>query len=252
MSGIRRLSVEAGLDAERQLLERVHAGALDCGLLFWRPLDAALVMPRRLNRLDGFAAAQAACARQGWPLALRDSGGEPVPQSPALLNIALAYALPARDDEQQRIDTAYQRLCEPLCQWLRELGLDPGLGEVDGAFCDGRYNITLEQRKLVGTAQRWRRRPGDGRPVCLAHAALLMENQRQSMVEVVNRFYQDCALTTRCRADSHVALAEFFADGWSRTDSLWARYGRALAAAGLSAEPQAGHPLNFRARKSPP
>lgn len=234
MTLLQRLPVEAGLDAERQLLDRLHAGALDCGLLFWRPLDAALVMPRRLSRLAGFAAAQAACAERGWPVALRDTGGEPVPQSPAVLNVALAYTLPLADDEQKRIETAYLRLCEPLCDWLRGLDLAPGLGEVDGAFCDGRYNVTLDRRKLAGTAQRWRRRPGDGRQVCLAHAAVLLENQRQSMVEVVNGFYRSCDLQTRCRVDSHVALDEFVAPVWPATTNLLACYRQQLAAAGLS------------------
>lgn len=237
MTTIQRLPVEAGLDAERQLLDSVHAGALDCGLLFWRPLDAALVMPRRLSRLAGFAAAQAACAAQGWPVALRDTGGEPVPQSPAVLNLALAYAVPANDDEQKRIETAYLRLCEPLRAWLRGLGLAPGLGEVDGAFCDGRYNVTLDRRKLVGTAQRWRRRPSDGRHVCLAHAALLLEDQRQSMVELVNSFYERCELPSRCRVASHVALDEFVADVWPATDGLLDCYRQRLQAAGLALLP---------------
>lgn len=237
MTTIQRLPVEAGLDAERQLLDSVHAGALDCGLLFWRPLDAALVMPRRLSRLAGFAAAQAACAAQGWPVALRDTGGEPVPQSPAVLNLALAYAVPANDDEQKRIESAYLRLCEPLRAWLRGLGLAPGLGEVDGAFCDGRYNVTLDRRKLVGTAQRWRRRPSDGRHVCLAHAALLLEDQRQSMVELVNSFYERCELPSRCRVASHVALDEFVADVWPATDGLLDCYRQRLQAAGLALLP---------------
>ncbi|MDA7088571.1 lipoate--protein ligase family protein [Pseudomonas sp. SA3-5] len=234
MTTIQRLPVEAGLDAERQLLDSVHAGALDCGLLFWRPQDAALVMPRRLSRLDGFITAQAACVQQGWPVALRDTGGEPVPQSPAVLNVALAYAVPASDDEQKRIETAYLRLCEPLRAWLRGLGLDPGLGEVDGAFCDGRYNVTLKQRKLAGTAQRWRRRPSDGRHLCLVHAAVLLENQRQAMVEVVNSFYAGCELPSRCRVASHVALEELLEDVWSATDGLFSCYRQQLGAAGLS------------------
>ncbi|MDM8350035.1 lipoate--protein ligase family protein [Pseudomonas sp. sp1636] len=237
MTSIQRLPVEAGLDAERQLLDRVHGGALDCGLLFWRPLDAALVMPRRLNRLDGFAAAEADCAAQGWPVALRDTGGEPVPQSAAVLNVALAYAVPASDNEQKRIETAYLRLCEPLRAWLRGLGLDPGLGEVDGAFCDGRYNVTLGGRKLVGTAQRWRRRPSDGRHVCLAHAAVLLENQRQSMVEAVNTFYAGCALPSRCRVASHVALEELLEDVWPATDGLLGCYRQQFQTMGLVLSP---------------
>lgn len=220
MSRIWRLSVEAGLDAERDLLERVHAGEQDWGLLLWRPSDSALVMPHRLSRLPGFLAADISCAAQGWPIALRDTGGEPVPQSPAVLNVALAYAVPPEDDEQARIETAYLRLCEPICQWLGAQGLVPGLGEVEGAFCDGRYNVTLGRRKLAGTAQRWRRRQADGRHVVLTHAAVLLENQREAMVSVVNRFYRACGVEQSCRAQSHVALEEWLTPVWPATAGL--------------------------------
>lgn len=233
MTLIRNLPVEAGLDAERALLERVHAGDIDCALLLWRPQDAALVMPRRLERLEGFARAAATCAELGWPVALRDTGGEPVPQSPAVLNVALAWAVPTGEAEQHRIENAYLRLGDPLCDWLLELGLAPDLGAVDGAFCDGRFNVNLAGRKLVGTAQRWRKRGSDGRHVALAHGAILMDNLREEMVDVVNAFYRDCALDTRCRAGSHVALAECVEDAWTAATALEGCYRRSLALAGL-------------------
>ncbi|MFC5694675.1 biotin/lipoate A/B protein ligase family protein [Pseudomonas sp. GCM10022186] len=224
MSPVWRLSVEAGLEAERQLLDRVHAGEEEWGVLFWRPSDFAVVMPRRLSRLPGFLAADIGCAALGWPIALRDTGGEPVPQSPAVLNVALAYAVPAQEDEQGRIEAAYLRLCEPICQWLRGLGLVPGLGEVAGAFCDGRFNVTLGRRKLVGTAQRWRRRAADGRMVVLVHGAILLEDQRGIMVEAVNRFYQGCGLEQRCLASSHVALEEWVTPAWPALEGLGSRF----------------------------
>ncbi|MBH3339879.1 lipoate--protein ligase family protein [Pseudomonas mendocina] len=220
MSGIWRVSVEAGLQAERQMLERVHAGEDEWGLLLWRPTDSALVMPSRLSRLPGFTAADIGCAASGWPIALRDTGGEPVPQSSAVLNVALAYVVPAQESERERIETAYLRLCEPIRQWLRGYGLLPGLGEVAGAFCDGRFNVTLARRKLVGTAQRWRRRSLDGRLVVLVHGAILVEDQREAMVEVVNHFYRSCGLPQYCRAASHVALEEWLTAPWESASSL--------------------------------
>ncbi|WP_044874308.1 lipoate--protein ligase [Pseudomonas sp. LFM046] len=233
MHRISRFTATEGLDAERQLLDRVQQGEQECGLLLWRPTEAALVMPQRMSRLAGFAAAEAECAALGWPIALRDSGGEPVPQSPAVLNVALVYALPPRESELTRIEHAYLRLCQPMLDWLAGMGLDGGLGEVDGAFCDGRYNVTLDARKLVGTAQRWRRRRDDSRHVVLAHAAVLMENEREPMVAVVNAFYEGCSLDKRCRASSHIALDECVGEVWSRLDPLRDCYRRTLAEAGL-------------------
>ena len=207
---IQQLSVEAGLKAEQDLLASVCAGELDVGILFWQPTDGALVMPRRLSRLSGFEQASLELADSGWPILLRETGGEPVPQSASTINIALVYAPARAEGDHGRIEMAYRRLCEPICDLLTELGGEASLGEIEGAFCDGRFNVNLNARKLVGTAQRWRQSQGGQRPVGLVHGALLVENERDSMVAAVNRFNQLCDLDQRCRAESHIALHEVF------------------------------------------
>lgn len=228
MALIQQLTVEAGLKAEQDLLASVCAGELEAGVLFWQPTDRALVMPRRLSRLAGFDEASVELAASGWPILLRETGGEPVPQSSSTVNIALVYAPPRSEGDQGRIETAYRRLCDPICDLLTALGGTASLGEVEGAFCDGRFNVNLNARKLVGTAQRWRQSRGGQRPVGLVHGALLVENERASMVAAVNRFNQRCELDQYCLADSHVALHEVFvaADFFER---LQARYQQILA-----------------------
>ncbi len=206
------LCVEKGLQAEQDLLASVCAGDVDHGLLFWRPCDRALVMPRRMSRLPGFVEAHETLADSGWPILLRETGGEPVPQSSATVNIALVYAQPRNEPDRDRIETAYRRLCQPILDLLGELGGSASLGEVDGAFCDGRFNVNLDGRKMVGTAQRWRQSQGGLRPVVLAHGALLVENEREPMVAAVNRFNELCELDARVRAQSHIALHEAFPD----------------------------------------
>jgi len=217
------LTVEAGLQAEQDLLATVCAGDQDCALLFWQPSDRALVMPRRLSRLPGFDAACVASAENGWPVLLRETGGEPVPQSAATINIALVYAPPRSEGDHGRIETAYRRLCDPICMLLTELGGEASLGEVEGAFCDGRFNVNLDGRKMVGTAQRWRQSKGGQRPVGLVHGALLLDDERESMVQAVNRFNQVCGLEQRVRAASHIALHERFAapQAIERLDTLY-------------------------------
>lgn len=182
MTRIQRLCVEAGLKAEQDLLASVCAGEREAGVLFWQPTDRALVMPKRLARLPGFESASVELATHGWPILLRETGGEPVPQSASTVNIALVYAPLRSEGDQGRIETAYQRLCQPICDLLTELGSVASLGEIEGAFCDGRFNVNLNGRKLVGTAQRWRQSQGGQRPVGLVHGALLLDNERESMV----------------------------------------------------------------------
>ena len=211
MTSTQRLSVEAGLKAEQDLLASVCAGEREAGVLFWQPTDRALVMPKRLARLPGFESASVELAASGWPILLRETGGEPVPQSASTVNIALVYAPPRSEGDQGRIETAYRRLCQPICDLLSELGGIASFGEIEGAFCDGRFNVNLNGRKLVGTAQRWRQSQGGQRPVGLVHGALLLDDERESMVASVNRFNELCLLEQRCRADSHIALHEVFA-----------------------------------------
>lgn len=204
------LTIEAGLQAEQDLLASVCAGDAEFGLLFWQPSDRALVMPRRLNRLPGFDHACEVSATAGWPVLLRETGGEPVPQSASTINIALVYAPPRSEGDLNRIETGYRRLCDPICELLDELGGTSSLGEIDGAFCDGRFNVNLDGRKMVGTAQRWRQSQGGQRPVGLVHGAMLVDEERESMVAAVNRFNEACGLEQRVRAASHIALHEKF------------------------------------------
>ncbi|KIU46224.1 lipoate--protein ligase, partial [Pseudomonas putida] len=116
------VTVEAGLQAEQDLLAAVCKGEKQHGLLFWQPTDRALVMPRRMSRLEGFEAACTELAVAGWPVLLRETGGEPVPQSAATINIALVYVAPRSEGDHGRIEKAYERLCLPLCEVLREWG----------------------------------------------------------------------------------------------------------------------------------
>ncbi|WP_419708323.1 lipoate--protein ligase family protein [Pseudomonas sp. NFX224] len=217
------LTIEAGLQAEQDLLASICAGDAEFGLLFWQPNDQALVMPRRLNRLPGFESACEVSAAAGWPVLLRDTGGEPVPQSATTINIALVYAPPRSEGDLNRIESGYRRLCDPICQLLDELGGASSLGEIDGAFCDGRFNVNLDGRKMVGTAQRWRQSQGGSRPVGLVHGAMLMDDERESMVAAVNRFNEACGLGQRVRAESHIALHEKFTapHALARLDELY-------------------------------
>jgi lipoate-protein ligase A len=223
MDTVQRLTTAAGLQAEQELLAAVCAGRQRHGLLFWQPIDHALVMPRRMNRLEHFEAACSELAVSGWPVLLRETGGEPVPQSPATVNVALVYAAPRSEGDQNRLEIAYRRLCDPLRAALDAYGGESSLGEIDGAFCDGRFNVNLDGRKWVGTAQRWRQGLSGTRPVVLVHGAMLMDNERESMVGAVNRFNQRCGVPQICRADSHIALRERFAaeDVFERLSSAY-------------------------------
>ena len=193
----------------------------------WTADANALVCPRAYETRNGFAQAASLSSTRGWPVHVRPTGGGTVPQGRGVANLALSFDAP----EGFTIEDGYRLLTRIFRAGLRVETLD--IGNTPGSFCDGDWNLSINGRKLVGTAQRWRRRPSDGRHVCLAHAAVLLENQRQSMVEVVNSFYAGCNLPSRCRVASHVALDELVEDVWSATDGLLDCYRQQLQTAGL-------------------
>lgn len=205
---LHRPSVAQGLALEEALLESICHGEGDFGLLAWSPQDRALVMPRRHERLEGFPEARAALAAQGWPIQFRSTGGTPVPQCPAVINVALALRCRVTSSAAH-LEWGYHRLGEPWCDWLSELGVaEANLGAAPGAYCDGRFNVRIGERKLVGTAQRWRRVRGSKGMAMLAHGAMQVGEAPEALVGVVNAFQAAIGDPERFSPASHIALGE--------------------------------------------
>lgn len=174
----------------------------------------SLVVPLSYRRFAGFDAACELSAARGWPVRVRRSGGGVVPQGDGVLNFSLAF--PMDDGAGRWMTQVYLMMCDVLGRAFRSLGVTTRLGEVPGAFCDGRYNLAVRTadprpagrlRKLVGTAQYWRRR--DRQHAVLAHAIVLLDADIEAMTATLNDFeatlqrgrpYDAAAVTTlgRC------------------------------------------------------
>ncbi|QFU01974.1 hypothetical protein FIU83_10015 [Halomonas sp. THAF5a] len=205
---LQRPTVEEGLAAEEALLDRVCRGEVSLGWLAWSPTDRSLVMPRRHERLAGFPGARQRLAAMEWPVRFRATGGTPVPQSPAVINLALAVRCRV-GSSAAHLEWGYHRLGDPWCDWLGGLGVgDPDLGPAPGAYCDGRFNVRIGGRKLVGTAQRWRRVRGGRDMALLVHGAMQVDDTPEALVAVVNAFQVAIDDPQRFRASSHVALRD--------------------------------------------
>lgn len=203
------IDVKAGLAQEMALLDSVVNGETHSGFFIWRA-NPAIVVPRSLANKPKFPDACERLAAEDYPVIIRATGGDLTPQSPGLINVALAF-------RQQRSKTAirdsYLKLCTPLIDWLEQLGVEAYCGSVQGAFCDGEYNLVVDGRKLAGTAQRWRKMDTDlGLPAnsyaVLVHAVLLIDDNLSLLWDKGNDFYRYCGLDNRIDKAKHVALAE--------------------------------------------
>jgi lipoate-protein ligase A len=199
---------QARVDRDAALLEAVRAGAAPATARVWSNARA-LCVARADARLAGFEAAHAALARAGWPVVLRESGGTAVPHGPGVVLLSLAFRPPS--GTRSTLEATYAALCAPLAAALARLGVPSAPGEAPGSFCGGRFDLLAFGRKIAGTAQRWRARPGaaePGRGAILCHAALLADLDVADATAAVNRFYAEAGGARRCDATASIDLRE--------------------------------------------
>jgi lipoate-protein ligase A len=162
-----------------------------------------LVVPRSYERLPRFAAARDRWAASGQSVQVRASGGGLVPQGPGLLNLTLVWPVGAA--AALDIGGIYQALCGELAAAFARLGIMASAQAVEGSFCDGRYNLAVEGRKLVGTAQSWRRI--GGHQVVLAHAVIVVDADPQTLTREANAFEGEIESGRHYRAEALTSVA---------------------------------------------
>lgn len=156
------------------------------------------VVPRSYERLPGWAAARAM-----HPVQVRASGGGLVPQGPGVCNLSLAW--PAGSATPSDTDAVYRELCAGIAAALARFGVQASPQPVEGSFCDGRYNLAVGGRKLVGTAQSWRR--VGGVPVVLAHAVIVVDADPAALTDAANAFEAALGRPPPYRAEALTSVA---------------------------------------------
>jgi lipoate-protein ligase A len=195
--------LEGGVACESEWMARCAATGRAAAHLWQAPIG--LVVPRRYTLLPGWAAARDAATGE---VQVRSSGGGLVPQGPGVWNLSLVWPAP----QATPIDTTavYLALCAELAAAFAQLGIVATPQPVTGSFCDGRYNLAVNGRKLVGTAQAWRRVAG--RPVVLAHAVIVVDAEPELLTAQANAFEAALGSETRYRADALTSVALEAAD----------------------------------------
>jgi lipoate-protein ligase A len=103
-----------------------------------------------------------------------------------VLNLALAFTA----DRTFSIEDGY-RLITRIIQNAIPAGW--ATGATPNSFCDGAWNLSLNGRKVVGTAQRIRP-VGNGQRRILAHALILVEGDLAAGAAAVDAFHRDLSL----------------------------------------------------------
>ncbi len=178
-----------------RVLTRVAAGDLPATLRIWQTTQS-IAVPRHFSLHDRFADAALALADRGWPIILRSSGGSAMPQGPGVLNVSMVFP----HERPNSIEVGFQLLTDPLCAFFESLGLSVSVGSVPGSFCDGRYNLVVDQQKIGGTAQKRKKH------AVLAHAALQIDLDLDIICRSINYLNEQIDRNERCRPDAATTL----------------------------------------------
>ncbi|SMO71979.1 lipoate--protein ligase family protein [Melghirimyces algeriensis] len=196
---------------EEAVGEMVAQGEAPATIRVWQGPRSLVVAKKDLRAPNGLKAAQM-MKQVDWPVYVRQSGGTAVPHGPGTLNLSLF--LPRPKEMKWNIDDIYRMLGVPIIEMLKNtFGLHSYFGEVPGSFCDGRYNVVVQGKKIVGTSQIWKggpagltsRRPG----YILAHATLLTWMDRQEAVSALNAFYELAEGSRPVYIDTVATLSSF-------------------------------------------
>jgi octanoyl-[GcvH]:protein N-octanoyltransferase len=134
---------------EELLCRQVGEGGVPIVHLWRHP--RAFVMGLRDSRLPQARAAKHWLESQGYSVAVRNSGGAAVPLDLGVVNVSLI--MPKQQgqiDFRQDFETMYQLLKETL----HSIAPDVAKGEVQGSYCPGDYDLSINGKKFCGIAQR--------------------------------------------------------------------------------------------------
>lgn len=165
------------------------------------------------------ASARQTLMDQGCSVIVRQTGGTAVPQGDGVVHLSLLFP---RLAERTTTDDYYRLLCDPLLEWLHSYGLQAYTGALPGSYCDGSYNVLVDGKKLIGTAQAWRgglagvssSHPG----YILAHACITLDVDWPEAGFWMNRFYELSQDSYRVDETTSVSLSTLTPERWDGLD----------------------------------
>ncbi len=164
----------------------LRAGHAVPNLRLWIATPSVIVSKRE-SELPHFEMAASTLQARGWPIFIRSTGGTICPLGPGVLN--LSYVNRFKFTDRFSADASYSWFCSKLLQSISDFGAVGKIGSVPDCYCDGRYNIVVSGKKLIGTSQRCVPMSKDYKDVALLmHATILVSANKQRLCNVVNSF----------------------------------------------------------------
>lgn len=200
----KNIYVDKVFEKETQLIAQIQSNEFKQCLMLWQSQEPTLVLPAG-NKWPESEALKTGLLAEQWLLHSRKTGGAPVPQCPGIINLSHLYLW--SEDTPYSIVQAYQNLCTVLHGFFRQFNLISQAHATEFSYCDGDYNININGKKIVGTAQRVILKKGGGK-IVLAQAFILIDVLLDELIKPVNLCYQLSNKAERVKAAVHTTLFE--------------------------------------------
>ncbi|MEL0630756.1 lipoate--protein ligase family protein [Psychromonas aquatilis] len=204
ISRLTHTSTSNAFEKEDELVQLVRSGKVQQALLLWRPSDKTLVLPSGNKWQQSFDLITKLKERN-WDLVSRRTGGAPVPQTNGVINLSHIYQW--NNDTAYSIHVGYEHICEILTQFFSYYDLTPEVHETPYSYCDGSYNLNINNQKIVGTAQRVLLGQNQQK-VILVQACILIDANMEELIYPVKLCNQFNNKDICLKADVHTCLKE--------------------------------------------
>lgn len=173
------------IDVDQFLLEEHFHERIPPTIRIWQNHPCLVLSKRDLRHCEDTCVLQY-FEKRGVPLYARTSGGTVVPHGPNVLNVSLIFS---ETERKISLTNSYVILCQFVAGVLNRFDLNAQTGNIAGAFCDGKYNLIINGRKIGGTAQRIKRKT-NGEKVFLAHMSLLLDGDVSEITNLISDYYR--------------------------------------------------------------
>lgn len=201
-------TVTTAFDKETELLKQIQKGELEQALLLWQTQENTLVLPGS-NKWQTSPVLKRELEELGWKILSRRTGGAPVPQTSGVINLSHIYLW--QETDSYSIPKAYTKLCDILVKFFDSYGVKTQVHATAHSYCDGDYNLNINGRKVVGTAQRVVLKHGGG-SIVLVQACILIDAIMEALIKPVNLCYQHNDNDEEIKAQVHTCLFEHIND----------------------------------------
>ncbi|MCR8644072.1 lipoate--protein ligase family protein [Paenibacillus sp. N1-5-1-14] len=165
---------------EELLCRRVGEGASPIVHIWRHP--KAFVMGLKDSRLPNAAVAKGNLERQGYQVAVRNSGGAAVPLDASVVNVTLITPKAQGNiDFRKDFERMYRFIQSALEFWTDGVNK----GEVIGSFCPGDFDLSIGDQKFCGIAQRRQTH------AIAVQAFVIVEGKGQDKASKARAFYDE-------------------------------------------------------------